>query len=101
MVVGDTASTTKSSTSLERKAVNHERHETHERGRQDRDQPGDHRDAGLSPYHLSSFVHFVCFVVHSGFTERHFTQTSGGKTREVVYREESYRVMGACFEVYR
>src|SRR5271170_883000 len=79
MVVGDTASTTKSSTNLERKAVNHERHETHERGRQERDRPGDQRGAGLLPYHLNPFRVFRVFRGSLGVNQETLQAFERGK----------------------
>jgi GxxExxY protein len=34
-------------------------------------------------------------------TTKHTKHTKGEEAMEIIYSEESYRVMGACFEVYR
>lgn len=35
------------------------------------------------------------------FTTKHTKYTKGTMTDKIIYADESYRIMGACFEVYR
>ena len=41
------------------------------------------------------FVFFVCFVVHHETHEKH-EKMRKGETMDLLYKEESYRIIGAC-----
>jgi GxxExxY protein len=44
---------------------------------------------------LISRLFFSCILCVS------WLNSYGGKNREIIYKEESYRIMGACFEIYK